>query len=167
MQENWCIRAEFLKPVFFLQLGPAGHPLYSACAGVPHHLPREMGLNVQCAAGVWLQMRPCLWLQTALQTQAEVGAARTLCQPHTCKSFMLSQQLAAVTQKRSSKWDRSPPGFLLTYSPRTRPSSSSLPGHTMALRSRVCSNSSQVFLSLGRVKVINWPFSSPAAISDV
>lgn len=166
-QENWGIRAEFFKPAFFLQPGAAGHPLCSACAGVHHHLPREMEPNVQRAAGAWLQRRLCLWLQTALQTQGEVGAPRTLCQPRTCKSFMLSQQLAAVTQNRSSKWARSPPGFLLIYSPRTRRSSSSLPGHTMTLRSRVCSNQSQVFLVLGRVEVINWPFPSPATISNI
>lgn len=136
---NWCIRWEFLKPVFFLQPGPAGHRLCSACARVHHHLPRETETSMQCAPGALLQMQPCLWLQTVLQMEGEVGAPHTLCQPHARKSFMLSQQLAAVTRNRNSKWDSSPPGFLLTYSPRTCSSSSSPPGHTMTLRSRVCS----------------------------
>lgn len=150
-----------------MQLGPSGHPLCSACAQVHHCLPREIEPSVQRAPGALLQMQPCLWLQTALQTQGEVGAPHTLRQPHTRKSFMLSQQLAAVTQNRSSKWDSSPPGLLLTYSPRICPSSLSPPGHTTTLRSRVCSSWNQFFLARGRAKVINLPFSSPAPISDV
>lgn len=60
-----------------------------------------------------------LWLQTALQRPGEAGVPHTLRQPRACKSFTLSQQSAAVTQNRSSKWGTSPPGVLLTYSPRT------------------------------------------------
>lgn len=160
---GWRIRAEFLKTVFFLQSGPTGHPHCSAFACVPHQLPRETESVTQHALGALL----CPWLQIAHQMQGEGGGGSTQPVPHTHKSFMLSQQLAAVTQNRSSKWDSSPPGFLLTYSPRTCPSSSSLPGHTMTLRSHVCGSQSQVFLVWGRVKVTNWPFPSPTTVSDV
>lgn len=86
---NWCSRPGFLKPVFFLEPGPAGHPLCSAFAWVRRHRPRGTEASVRRAPGAVLQRQPCPRLPTA---RGELGAPRSLCQPPAHKSFIPSQQ---------------------------------------------------------------------------
>lgn len=104
---NWCIGWEFLKPVFFLQPGPTGHPLCSA-------FPDGSSASSQ---GNWIHHAACsrciaadAAVPLAANSPSKAGRGGSSSHP---KSFMLSQQLAALTQNRCLKWDSSPLVFCL------------------------------------------------------
>lgn len=56
---NWCSRPGFLEPVFFLEPGPAGHPLCSAFARVRRRRPRGTEASVRRAPGAMPPWQPC------------------------------------------------------------------------------------------------------------